>query len=66
MQYTQLFETGSVELTKFLEKNAVGKTLPSPEGSKVWTILEVDITDDIPPNPMTGQKSTKVSLTLGS
>jgi hypothetical protein len=66
MHYNQLFEPNSTELAKFLEKNKVGSTLQGPSGGKVWTISDVDIDEDIPPNPMTGKKSVKVSLTLTS
>lgn len=65
MQYNQLFEPDSTALKKFLDKNKVGSKIKSPDGGREWTISDVDIEDNIPPDPMTGKRSVKVSLTLG-
>lgn len=65
MQFNQLFEPNSTALKKFLDKNKIGAKIKSPDGGREWTINDIDIDENIPPDPMTGKRSVKVSLTLG-
>jgi hypothetical protein len=59
-----ILNTGSQELTDYLEKYAVGNTITSPDGQQIWTVMEHDINANIPPNPHTGAFSTRVALVV--
>lgn len=61
---TNIFDTGSKQLEDFLARNRVGNKFSAPTGGKVWTITKLETDPNIPPNPTSGQASTKVTLIL--
>lgn len=57
-----MFDSDSPQLAEFKEKYRVGNKISSPDGGKLWTVSKLEVDDSLPPNPMTGKASTKVTL----
>lgn len=66
MQITHMFDSDSPQLTEFKEKYRAGNKIASPDGGTLWTVSKIEVDDKVPPNPMTGKLSTKVTLTIGT
>jgi hypothetical protein len=54
MHINTLFKKDSVELNTYLAKNPIGNTLVASDGSKTWTIKDIILKTDLPPDPLAG------------
>lgn len=65
MQINTIFKVGSPEMDTYLKKNPIGNAIVSSDGSKTWTIKDIEFRKDLPPDPIMG-KVVMVTLILAS
>jgi hypothetical protein len=54
MHVNTIFKKDSAELNAYRAKNPIGGTLIASDGSKVWTIKDVILRTDLPPDSFLG------------
>lgn len=65
MQYqTTIFSSGSPELADYLKAHPVGTKVQSPTKKTTWTVTQVNVNEEIPPHPDTGEAMTQVTLIM--